>query len=65
MDNNTYWFFSVCDLFDLYSCTAFMTSGIPTLAFAEYALESGAEDSQQKSDIEIKIEVVLESWTTS
>ncbi len=46
----------ICLIFN--SCAAFMTSGVPTLAFAEYGLESGDEDSQQKSDIEIKIEVV-------
>ena len=47
----------ICLIFN--SCATFMgSSRIPTLAFTEYTLESGSEVIQQKSDIEINIEVV-------
>ena len=42
----------------LIQCATLSSSRIPTLAFPEYCLESGPEELQAKSDIEISVEVV-------
>ncbi|MBL7083425.1 MAG: hypothetical protein ISS41_07335 [Candidatus Aminicenantes bacterium] len=41
-----------------HSCATLTPSKVPTLAFTQYALESGLEQVQGKSDIEISIELV-------